>query len=226
MSATLPRHSSSRNIALGRRGAFSGFAAAFALAFSACSAPQEHGSMSSLSIASQSDWQACEHGVPAEVCVRCEPERATAYKARGDWCPEHDVPESQCLSCHPDLDFSPPEPPPSRADVKALVTEGEDLASLEPHLAAGKFTIFDFHADWCPPCRKVDEYLFAEMKKRGDIAIRKLNVVSWDSPIAERWLRDVPELPLLIVFDPAGKRLGQVHGARFSELARLLERKP
>lgn len=191
-----------------------------------CATPHQHGSMSNLSIASERDWAACPHQVPEEVCVRCEPARAAAFRARGDWCPEHDIPESQCLECHPDLDFSPAEPPPEQADVSVLVENGEDLEALEPHRVAGKFTVFDFRADWCPPCRKVDEHLFQKLETRRDIAIRKLNVVSWESPIAERWLRDVPELPYLVVYGPDGRRLADLYGAKLDELDALLDGAP
>jgi thiol-disulfide isomerase/thioredoxin len=133
------------------------------------------------------------------------------------------VPESQCLKCHPDLDFSPAEQPAAGADVQKIVTEGEDLKTLEAHAVANKFTVFDFGAEWCPPCRTVDEHLFAKLQTRPDIAVRKLNVVSWESPIAERWLREVPELPLLIVYGPDGKKLGEVHGAKLRELDQLLD---
>jgi hypothetical protein len=71
----------------------------------------------------------------------------------------------------------------------------------------------------------VDEYLFAKLETRRDIAVRKLNVVSWESPIAERWLRDVPELPYLVVYGPDGKRLGDLYGAKLKSLDALLERK-
>jgi thiol-disulfide isomerase/thioredoxin len=179
--------------------------------------------MSSLSIATERDWVACEHEVPEEVCVRCQPELAAGFQKRGDWCPEHDIPESQCLACHPDLDFSPPEEPPQQADVAVLVAAGEDLPELEPHVVPGKFTVFDFRADWCPPCRKVDEHLFAKLETRTDIAVRKLNVVSWESPIAERWLRDVPELPYLVVFGPDGTRRVELSGAKLNELDAALD---
>ncbi len=45
----------------------------------------------------------CEHGVKKELCARCTPALAAAFKAKNDWCAEHERPESQCLLCHPDL---------------------------------------------------------------------------------------------------------------------------
>ena len=45
----------------------------------------------------------CEHGVQKELCARCNPALAAAFKAKNDWCEEHSRPESQCVVCHPDL---------------------------------------------------------------------------------------------------------------------------
>ena len=182
-----------------------------------------HGTITSMSVASRSDWKACPHGVPGEVCVQCHPEKAAAFKKKGDWCPEHNVPESQCLKCHPDLDFSPPKQPPAGADVVQLVKNGEDLPALEPHRVPNKVTVFDFHAAWCPPCRKVDEHLYPILAKRSDIAVRKIDVGSWDTPVAERYLKDVPELPYLVIFDKQGKQVATIAGAQLEKLERALD---
>jgi thiol-disulfide isomerase/thioredoxin len=192
------------------------------LVASACGGHQ-HGTVSSMSVASKHDYEACEHEVPKEVCVQCQPERAAAFKARGDWCKEHDRPESQCLLCHPDLDFSPPKEPPSEADVERIGQNGADIEKLEAHLVSGKVTIFDFYSAWCPPCRKVDEHLYPTLAKRTDIALRKFDVGAWDTPVAERYLSDVAELPYLVFYDGAGKRLGAIAGAKLDEIDRLLE---
>jgi thiol-disulfide isomerase/thioredoxin len=116
------------------------------------------------------------------------------------------------------LDFSPPTKPPETADVVELVRDGSDLPSLEPHRVANKVTVFDFHAAWCPPCRKVDEHLFPILAKRTDIAVRKINIGSWDTPVAERWLKQVPELPYLVIYDKQGKHVAAIAGAKLEEL--------
>lgn len=193
---------------------------------SSCATPHQHGAITDMSVAKSHDWKACEHHVPSDVCVQCHPEKAAAFKSHRDWCPEHNVPESQCLKCHPDLDFSPPKKPPPEADVIQLVQAGEDLEALEPHLVPGKFTVFDFHADWCTPCKKVSEFLFKLQETRADIAVRKLNLVSWESPLAERWLRDIPELPFIVVYGPSGEKLASLHGAKLKTLNELLTQKP
>lgn len=50
--------------------------------------------------------QLCEHGVPAELCTKCTPDLAAAFKEMGDWCDKHDLPLSHCKQCNPALDFS------------------------------------------------------------------------------------------------------------------------
>lgn len=187
-----------------------------------CGGSPSHGTITPMSVASSSGWRACVHRVPEEVCVRCRPERAAKFKARGDWCSEHSVPESQCLLCHPDLDFSPPQAPPLGADIAEIASEGSDLPALEPHSVRGKVTVFDFYAAWCPPCRKVDEHLYPLLAERKDVAIRKINVASWDTPIAERWLGSVPELPYLVIYDKSGRKVKAIAGAKLSDIDRAI----
>jgi thiol-disulfide isomerase/thioredoxin len=163
----------------------------------------------------------CLHGVPCETCVKCHPELAAKFKAAGDWCPEHNVPESQCGICHPELVVPPPQPPPG-ADFQRLVDAGQDLPALEPQLVAGKITIFDFYADWCGPCRRVDERVFALLKERGDIAYRKLNIVSWETPLAKHYLARVPSLPYVIVYGKSGKLVATMSGPDIGDLDRAI----
>ena len=191
------------------------------LGVAACAPAPQHGAMSSLSQAKSADWKACEHDVPEDVCTRCNPELAASFKEAGDWCPEHGVPESQCLSCSPNLDFSPPEPAPQGADVQTIARGGEDVEALEPHLAPGKMTVFDFYADWCPPCRDVDHHLYAKQREM-DFAIRRLDVHTWNSPLAKHWLGGVSGLPHLLVYSSEGERVAEVRGANLAAIDQAL----
>jgi cobalt-zinc-cadmium efflux system membrane fusion protein len=49
-----------------------------------------------------SGWWCAEHGVPEEVCTRCDPSLVAEFKEKGDWCEEHDLPDSQCFIHHPE----------------------------------------------------------------------------------------------------------------------------
>jgi thiol-disulfide isomerase/thioredoxin len=190
----------------------------------ASSVPTTHGKITTMSAASSADSPRCEHKVPKEVCTRCNPELASKFKAAKDWCPEHSVPESQCFECHPDLTFDPLPPLPASADMKELSTEGEDVPSLEAHAVPGKVTLFDFYAVWCAPCRKIDAHVFALLGKRGDLALRKLNVVSWQTPLAERYLKNVSDLPYVVVYGRDGKKVDTVSGFDLAALDRAIEK--
>jgi cobalt-zinc-cadmium efflux system membrane fusion protein len=55
--------------------------------------------------------QLCEHGVPAELCTKCNPDLAAVFEESGDWCDKHGLPLSQCKQCNPTLTFSAPDAP-------------------------------------------------------------------------------------------------------------------
>jgi thiol-disulfide isomerase/thioredoxin len=187
--------------------------------------PGQHpqmGTITTLSAASTPDWERCPHDVPRETCAVCNPHLVPKFKAAGDWCPMHGVPESQCYKCHPDLNFDPLPPLPAGADLVELSKQGEDVPSLEAHLAKGKVTLFDFYAIWCGPCRKIDAHLFPMLGRRGDLAVRKLNMVSWETPIAERYLKNIPSLPYVVVYGKDGKKVRAVSGLDLAALDRAI----
>lgn len=181
-------------------------------------APAPHGQLTEMSRV-EGPIVLCKHKVPQQVCTRCNPQLEAQFKRAHDWCAEHGVPESQCLECHPDLTFEPLPKLSATADVKTVSRAGEDVPNLAAHVVAGKVTVFDFYADWCAACRKVDGHVYKRLAG-GDttIAYRKLNIVSWDSPLAKRYLTEVPSLPLLVVYGPDGKKVAELSGAKVEEL--------
>ena len=98
-----------------------------------------------------------------------------------------------------------PDYPPG-TDVVTLTRDGSKVGSLEKLRVAGKYTVFDVYADWCGPCREVDKHLRDVVAARADVAVRRLNVVDFDSPLARELGPRVDTLPYLAVFSPAGKR--------------------
>jgi thiol-disulfide isomerase/thioredoxin len=93
-----------------------------------------------------------------------------------------------------------------KADIAAVGAPGAgpDLVPVR-----GKITIFDFWAPWCVPCKKLDPVLVALAKKYPDkVALRKLDVVDWDSKTAARYLTPGGfDLPHVKIFDASGKRI-------------------
>lgn len=49
------------------------------------------------------EWWCSEHGVPEDVCARCDTSLIAEFKEEGDWCEEHNRPDSQCFVCSPEL---------------------------------------------------------------------------------------------------------------------------
>jgi len=95
---------------------------------------------------------------------------------------------------------------PGHADVAVLTEDGSAVGPLHALRVPGKYTVFDVHADWCPPCRDVDRRLREIAATRHDVAVRKLNVVDFDSPLAAELGPGFDALPYLVVFSPAGDR--------------------
>lgn len=90
------------------------------------------------------------------------------------------------------------------ADVR-IITHGEEV-DLEAHAVPGKYTVFDFYAAWCPPCRVLSPAL--ERLASGQIdrlAIRKVDIVDWTMPVATQ--HGIESLPFLILFDPEGNKV-------------------
>jgi thiol-disulfide isomerase/thioredoxin len=120
-------------------------------------------------------------------------------------------------------DSTSPAPYPAGADVKTLSSDGSAVGPLDKHRVPGKFTVFDLYADWCAPCRLVDRHLRELLAERKDLALRKLNVVDFDSPLAVEMGPDFETLPYLVVIGPEGKRT-DILGFDKAALAKALAR--
>jgi thiol-disulfide isomerase/thioredoxin len=113
---------------------------------------------------------------------------------------------------------------PSGADVATLTRDGSSVGALDKLRVPGKYTVFDVYADWCGPCRVVDERLRGIVATRQDVAVRRLNVVDFDTPLARELGPRFEALPYLAIYTPSGKRI-EVQGTDFGKLEDAL-RKP
>jgi thiol-disulfide isomerase/thioredoxin len=96
------------------------------------------------------------------------------------------------------------------ADARIITLKGEDVEDLAPFAVPGKVTVFDFYADWCGPCRALDGHLRQIAAARSDVAIRKLNIVDFNSPLANHFVGGA--IPLLVIYNRSGHRMGELRG--------------
>ncbi len=117
--------------------------------------------------------------------------------------------------------YLPPLAYPAGADVAVLTTNGSRVGPLEKLRVPNRTTVFDVYADWCIACRPMDAHLRELARTRRGIAIRKLNLARWDSPLAREFGPKLTALPHLVVFTPDGRR-HEFDGASWDEIARTL----
>jgi len=100
-----------------------------------------------------------------------------------------------------------------QADLK-VITHGQEV-EIGAHLAAGKYTVVDFYAAWCPPCRIVGPALERLAVVESDrLAVRKIDIVDWTMPVVEQY--GIESLPHLMLYGPDGRRVAngdEVYGA-------------
>jgi thiol-disulfide isomerase/thioredoxin len=116
-------------------------------------------------------------------------------------------------------------PYPPGSDMVVLSKDGSKVGPLARLRVAGKYTIFDVYADWCEPCRAIDARLREIARDRHDVAIRKLNVVDYDSPLALELGDSVSGLPHLEIYTPKGRHI-VIEGTDYEALDKALALPP
>lgn len=111
---------------------------------------------------------------------------------------------------------------PAGADALTVVEDGRDVADLATLLVAGKTTVVDFSGIWCRPCREIDKHMAVVLATHKEIAYRRLDIVDWDSPLAQHYLKGVPQLPYVIVYGPKGDKLDTIVGVDLDRLDKAI----
>jgi len=86
-------------------------------------------------------------------------------------------------------------------DVRLISERGESV-DVRQHLATGRYTVIDFYADWCLPCREITPYLEEQARQRDDLVLRKINIVDWSTPVVRQY--GLTFIPYLQMYGPDG----------------------
>jgi len=101
---------------------------------------------------------------------------------------------------------------PEGSDVAIVIEKGDDVPDVDALAVPGKVTVVDFFADWCGPCRHMDAHLVKVLSQRSDVAVRKVNIVDWNTPAARRLLKMSSGIPYLLVYAKDGAKVAAVAG--------------
>ncbi|HEX6159465.1 MAG TPA: thioredoxin domain-containing protein [Thermoanaerobaculia bacterium] len=110
----------------------------------------------------------------------------------------------------------------SRADIR-VASRGEAF-DVRKNLARGKYTIFDFWAEWCGPCHVLTPKIERLVVERADVALRTIDLKQWDSPAGKQATKEfkVPGLPYVRVYGPDGRFVGEVVGNDIGKIRQLV----
>ena len=119
----------------------------------------------------------------------------------------------------------PPLTAAESAQLDIKVASHGDAFEIRKHLARGKYTIFDFWAEWCGPCHVLTPKIERLVQERSNVALRTIDLKQWDSPAGRQATKEfkVPGLPYVRVYGPDGKFVGEVVGNDIEKIKQLVE---
>ncbi|HEV7922303.1 MAG TPA: cytochrome c biogenesis protein CcdA [Thermoanaerobaculia bacterium] len=107
--------------------------------------------------------------------------------------------------------------------------EKYDAKALAAARAAGKPVVIDFYADWCLPCKELDEKTFPDAKAKDELArfVRfKADLTSAESPLTRELTRQygIVGVPTLVFLDGRGEERKELRLTGFEPPAQFAER--
>jgi len=100
------------------------------------------------------------------------------------------------------------------------VTEVKDIQNFYKTINQDKYTVFDFWATWCGPCRVISPIFEQLAEKFPDIAFHKVDIDA-EPAIAEEV--GISAMPTFILFK-SGSKIDELVGANPARLEALIAR--
>jgi thioredoxin-like negative regulator of GroEL len=102
-----------------------------------------------------------------------------------------------------------------RGEPIKVISRGEQV-DVNQHIVLGNVTVIDFYADWCGPCRQLSPSLEQMVRNDPEIALRKIDIVSWKTAVAQQF--NIHSIPQVNVYDRSGRLVGTVLGVDFEKV--------
>jgi thioredoxin 1 len=101
-----------------------------------------------------------------------------------------------------------------------LANRPGEMVVIEDLLVPGKVTVVDFWAEWCGACKEVDAKLLLAITGEPGIAVRKIDILDDDSPVAKHY--DIGVLPHIRIYSRDGELLYALIGDNAHSIAERL----
>lgn len=110
---------------------------------------------------------------------------------------------------------------PGYRDIETIIPEADLSRSVEP----GRITVFVFTSDSCPSCEELDRFLRVLTGRRGDVAVRRIDVgYRWSSQqVRMDYGINIATVPHVVIYGADGKLLARDDGREKDALELLCE---
>lgn len=70
-----------------------------------------------------------------------------------------------------------------------------------------RYTVVDYYAHWCPPCRKLAPFFKELPEKFTNVSVVEVNIDKWGSPVCQK--EKINSIPFVVIYDPSGREIAR-----------------
>jgi thiol-disulfide isomerase/thioredoxin len=98
---------------------------------------------------------------------------------------------------------APQRPAPALSGPEPEVISRGERVDLLAHLAPGRVTVFEFYADWCNACRRIDPRLKQLALARKDVIVKRIDIGDGETEVTKQY--GIEMTPTFHVYSTEGK---------------------